>query len=112
MSIEPLLALMHAPNLNAVPYEPLHDKWRLVILSAQPIEHEYEKYIEFVSNRHLLKLNDGISILGRLLEARDTLLIELLDDIPIVLLRCEIPATGLLHRDVILLHLSDGGYPV
>ena len=111
MVVEPLLSLLGTPHLDAVLDEPLHHKRRLILLAAQPVEHEHQQDIEFVLRRVPLDLLDSVTVFRGNLKTGNPLLRKLPGNAP-ALLSGKLPAPLLLHRDVVLLHLAFGGNPI
>ena len=112
MVIKALFTLPGAPDLNALLDKPLNHERRLVIPATQPVEHENEQNIELVGNSSFLDLHDGVPGVGTDLVSADTLFGNLVHDLPVGMLLYVFPAGFLLHRYVIVIHLSDRGNTV
>ena len=70
--VESLLTFPGAPHFDSLLSKPLNHEGRLVIASADAVEHEYQQHIELVQNGSFLDLYDGVSGVGADLIARDT----------------------------------------
>ena len=110
--IETLLSLHRAPNLDAVLHEPLHHKGSFIVLSAQAVKHEYQQNIKLALQGHPLYLLYCVPFLGRDLEAGNTFLGKLLDDLPSRLTLDKLTAKLLLHGNVVFFYLSHRGNTV
>ena len=114
--IESLFTLIDAPDMDALFDEPFNHERRLIGPSAQPVEHEDQKNLEFALFSVTLDLLEFIAVVGADLEAGDSGLLFLDHDLPAHLL-CEVPAGFPLYRNVrlilvVMVHLFRRGYAV
>ena len=109
VGVEPLLTLAGRPDLDTLLHEPLHHEGRLVLPASQPVEHENEQHIELMLCCSLLDFHDSVSLIRADLIPGHSLLRDLVHDLPVRMGGCVLPAGQLLHRDVIVVDLPDGG---
>ena len=107
MGVEPLLSLVHAPDLNALLREPLHDKGRFIVTATKTVKHEHQQNVKLAFHCGLLYLLEFITVFGRFFEARNAFFGKFLDDLP-ALTFCKVATGFFLHGDVILFDLSFG----
>jgi hypothetical protein len=111
MGFKTLLTLHNAPDFDTVTCEPLHDERCLVLFSAKPVEHEDQQYVELFSQRGFSYVLDGITVIRRRFIPRHPLLRPRINDFP-ALPNAKLLTGLLLHGDVVLLDLPEGGHAV
>lgn len=62
VSVEPLLTLSGAPDLDAVADESLHNEGRLVVAASEAVKHENEQDVEFAIHGVALYLLNGVAV--------------------------------------------------
>ena len=107
MGVEPLLSLVHAPDLDALLREPFHDKGRFIITATETVKHEHQQDVKLALHCGLLDFLEFITVFGRLLKAGNAFFGKFLDDLP-ALTFCKVAAGFFLHGDVVFLDLSFG----
>ena len=107
MGVKPLLSFVHAPDLDALLGEPLHNKGRFIITAAEAGKHEHQQDVKLPFLGVLADLLNGIAVSGSHLETGDTLFRKFFDDRPSLALR-KFTAVLFLHRDIIFFYLSFG----
>ena len=110
--IKPLFSLPRAPDLDALLHEPLHHEGRFIIPPTETVEHKNEQHIELVLCCSFLDFHDRVPVCGADLVPGDTLLRYLIDDLPVRMRFCVLPAGQSLHWDVIVIHLTNRRHPV
>lgn len=112
MVVEALLTLAGAPHFNTLLDEPLDHKRCLVIASAQAVEHENQQYIELVQYGALFDFYNSIARIGADLVAGHAFFADLIDNFPVRVRSGIFPACLALHRNIVVINLSDGGNTV
>ena len=69
MGVEPLLSLVHAPDLDALLREPLYDKGRFIITATETVKHEHQQNVKLAFHRSLLNFLEFVTLFGRFFEA-------------------------------------------
>ena len=69
MGVEPLLSLVHAPDLDALLREPFHDKGRFIITATETVKHEHQQNVKLAFHRSLLNFLEFVTLFGRFFEA-------------------------------------------
>ena len=105
MGVEPLLSLVHAPDLDALLREPFHDKGRFIITATETVKHEHQQDVKLALHRGLLNFLEFVTLFGRFFEAGNAFFGKFLDDLP-ALTFCKVAAGFFLHGDVVFLDLS------
>ena len=105
MVVKTLLPFTDAPDSNAVPCQPFHNKRRLIVPPSDPVKHIDQKDIKFSGEGSLPDLQNGVPLLHGQLIARNPFFGKFLFDLPTSLLgKCA--AGNALHRDIVFLYLS------
>ena len=112
MIVKSLFALYRAPDFNAILYEPLHHKGRLVIPPSEPVKHINQQDFKFPLDGLALDFLDGVPFLCRLLKPGDSFFIEFFFDVPIRMAGDKFPAILLLHGNIVFFNLSHCGHSV
>ena len=112
VAVDPLLALIDAPDLDTLLHKPFQHEGRLLCPPAKAVKHEYQKDIEFAFLGILLDELDLITVIGTDLKARHTVFLFLQHDIPALAVG-ELVAGFALNWDVrlilfIMIHLLGG----
>jgi len=108
MVIKPLLALLGAPNLDAVVDEPFHNEGCFIIAPAKAVKHENKENVKGVQCSFTLDILYSVALLCGDLEAGHAFLRKLSNNVPTHLCG-ELMASLLLHGDVILFDLLQRG---
>ena len=111
VALDPLLALMSAPHLNAVLDEPLQHKRRLALDPPQPVEHIDQQDIELPVAGCGSQFLNHIALAGGDFGTGHTFFSFFHHHTPALLLR-KLAAGNFLHRDVIVIDLAFGGDPI
>ena len=112
MIVKALFTLPGTPDFNALLHKPLNYERGLIIPAAQSIEHEDQEDIELMPHCPFFDLHDSISGIRTDLVSGNAFFRNFIDNLPIRVSRCIFPAGKLLHGNVIVIHLSDGGNTV
>ena len=111
MVIKPLFSFYHAPDFHSVFDEPLHHEGCLIIPAAQSVKHKNKQHIKPFLKRSAFYLLQSLTLFSRLLVAGNSSFRKFFHDLPSLFCgKClaRLP----LHRDVVFLHLTYGGYTV
>lgn len=93
--------------------EPLHQKRRFILPASQPVKHEHQQDIEFLSLRHRADFQNHVPLAGRHLVAGNALFKALSVVHPIAVPGDEILALPALHRNIVLrVNLSKCGHSI
>ena len=111
VALDPLLALVDAPHLDAMLDKPFQHKGGLAFDAPQPVKHIDQQDVKAAVARLLPQLLDHIPLAGGHLGAGDSFLC-LLHHHPPALLLGELAALDFLHGDVVVVDLPLGGHPV
>jgi len=114
MVLEFLLTFIDRPYFNVMLCEPLKNERCFILDSAETVEHEDEKNVEFMGKCRFLQVLNGVALFGGYLEPGDSLFLEFPKDFPIGLSFGEFVAGDSLHGNVIFgdVHLLYGRYSV
>ena len=109
MVVKALFAFSGTPDLDALLGKPLHHERCLIIPPADAVEHENQQYVKLVEQCPLLDFHNGVAGVGVDFISGNALLRDFIDDLPIRMARRILAAGQLLHGNVIVIYLSDGG---
>lgn len=108
VTFDTLLAFVGAPHLDAVLDEPFQYKGCFTLDASQPVKHIHKKDIEVSLARFAAQFLNHIPLTGGNFGTRDFLLGFFQYHTPAMLLG-ELPTGDLLHRDIVVVHLSFRG---
>ena len=68
MGVKSLLSFVHAPDLDALLGEPLHNKGRFIVTATETVKHEHQQDVKLALHRSLLNFLEFVTLFGRFLK--------------------------------------------